>query len=62
MFDDFERSYRTLLLLPLIMAYEGVPQPFPNLKIPQWRFQMKIDRLKDEATSSFWKAVEADGE
>jgi len=41
---------------------DGVLPPFPNLKIPQWRYQMtNVERLKDEASSSFWKAVEEDG-
>ncbi len=45
------------------MADDSVPQPFPNIRVPQWHYQIThIDRLKDEASESFWKAVEADGE
>ena len=44
------------------MADDSVPLPFPNLKVPQWHYQMEnIERMKDEASSSYWKAVEADG-
>lgn len=40
-----------------------MPLPYPNLKVPQWQFQLSnIERLKDEASTSFWKAVEEDGE
>ncbi|CAD6572102.1 MAG: tunicamycin resistance protein [Tremellales sp. Tagirdzhanova-0007] len=43
------------------MADDSVPLPFPNLKVPQWHYQMEnIERMKDEASSSYWKAVEAD--
>jgi 26S proteasome regulatory subunit N7 len=45
------------------MADDSVPLPYPNLKVPQWQYQIaNVDRLRDEATSSFWKIVEADGE
>ena len=45
------------------MADDDVPAPFPNLKVPQWHFQMSnVPKLKEEASASFWKAVEADGE
>ena len=44
------------------MADDSVPLPFPNLKVPQWHFQMdKIERLRENASTSFWKAVEEDG-
>ncbi|ORX34753.1 26S proteasome subunit RPN7-domain-containing protein [Kockovaella imperatae] len=43
------------------MADEHVPLPYPNLKVAQWHYQVtSVPRLKDEASSSFWKAVEAD--
>ncbi|WRT63856.1 uncharacterized protein IL334_000781 [Kwoniella shivajii] len=43
------------------MADDSVPLPFPNLKVPTWYYQINnIDRLKDEASTSFWKAVEED--
>jgi 26S proteasome regulatory subunit N7 len=44
------------------MADDSVPLPFPNLKVPQWHYQLThIERLRDEATTSFSKAVEQDG-
>ncbi|KAL1409683.1 proteasome regulatory particle subunit [Vanrija albida] len=44
------------------MADDSVPLPFPNLKVPQWHYQIvNVDRLRDEATTAFWAAVEADG-
>lgn len=44
------------------MADDGVVLPYPNLKVPQWHFQIStVPRLKDEASTSFWKAVEEDG-
>ena len=44
------------------MADDDVPLPYPNLKVAQWHFQLtNIDRLKEEASSSYWKAVDADG-
>ncbi|WWC85794.1 uncharacterized protein L201_000661 [Kwoniella dendrophila CBS 6074] len=43
------------------MADDSVPLPYPNLKVPTWHFQINnIDRLKEEASTSFWKAVEKD--
>ncbi|TXT06068.1 hypothetical protein VHUM_03541 [Vanrija humicola] len=43
------------------MADDSVPLPFPNLKVPQWHYQLvNVDRLRDEATTAFWAAVEAD--
>ena len=45
------------------MADDNVPLPYPDIKIAQWHYQMNsVPRLKEEASSSFWKAVEADGE
>ena len=44
------------------MADDSTPSPFPNLKVPQWHYQISnVPRLKDQANSSFWKAVEDDG-
>lgn len=44
------------------MADDSVPLPYPNLKVPQWQYQIAtIPRLKEQASSSFWKAVEEDG-
>ncbi|KAK6905196.1 26S proteasome regulatory subunit N7 [Kwoniella mangroviensis CBS 8886] len=43
------------------MADDSVPLPFPNLKVPTWHYQINhVDRLKEEASTSFWKAVEED--
>ncbi|BEJ18198.1 hypothetical protein CspHIS471_0704750 [Cutaneotrichosporon sp. HIS471] len=43
------------------MADDSVPQPFPNLQVPQWHYQIaNVDRLRDEASSSLWKAIEKD--
>lgn len=45
------------------MADDSVLEPYPNLKVPQWHFQIEtLPRLKDEASTSFWQAVEKDGE
>lgn len=45
------------------MADDSVPLPYPNLKVPQWRYQIvNIPALKASASESFWKAVEADGQ
>ena len=45
------------------MADESVPQPYPNLQVPTWQYQItSVPSLKDEASISFWKAVEEDGE
>lgn len=45
------------------MADDSVPLPYPNLKVPQWSYQIQqIPRLAEEASSSLWKAIEADGE
>jgi 26S proteasome regulatory subunit N7 len=44
------------------MADDSVPQPFPNIKVPQWHYQIEhVERLKGEAGEKFWKAVEEDG-
>lgn len=44
------------------MADDSVPLPYPNLKVPQWQYQIaNVDRLRQEASDSFWAAVEADG-
>jgi 26S proteasome regulatory subunit N7 len=44
------------------MADDSVPLPYPNLKVPQWQYQIaSIPRLKEQASSSFWKAIEEDG-
>ena len=44
------------------MADESVPQPYPNLQVPTWQYQVtSVPSLKDEASTSFWKAVEEDG-
>ncbi|KAI9635726.1 26S proteasome subunit RPN7-domain-containing protein [Dioszegia hungarica] len=43
------------------MADDSVPLPYPNLKVPQWSYQIQqIPRLAEEASSSLWKAIEAD--
>ncbi|WVQ93676.1 hypothetical protein IAU59_000752 [Kwoniella sp. CBS 9459] len=43
------------------MADDSVPLPFPNLKVPTWYFQINnVDRLKESASSSFWKVMEED--
>ncbi|WWC66854.1 uncharacterized protein I206_100761 [Kwoniella pini CBS 10737] len=43
------------------MADDGVPLPYPNLKVATWYYQINnVERLKDEASTSFWKAVEED--
>ncbi|KAL7423984.1 proteasome regulatory particle subunit [Cryptotrichosporon argae] len=43
------------------MADEGVTQPYPSLKVTTWHYQIQhVERLKAEATTSFWAAVEAD--
>lgn len=45
------------------MADDSVPLPFPNLQVPQWHYQIaNNERLRDEASSSLWKAIEKDGE
>lgn len=45
------------------MADDSVPLPYPNLKVPQWQYQIaSIPRLRDAASTSFWEAVEKDGE
>ncbi len=45
------------------MADDSVPQPFPNLQVPQWHYQVvNVERLRDEASSSLWQAIEKDGE
>lgn len=45
------------------MADDSVPLPYPNLKVPQWYYQLSsVPRLKEEASTSFWKAIEADGQ
>lgn len=45
------------------MADDSVPLPFPNLKVPTWHYQISaVPRLAGEASTSFWKAVEEDGE
>jgi 26S proteasome regulatory subunit N7 len=45
------------------MADDSTPLPYPNLKVPQWHYQIQnVPRLKEQASSSFWKAVEEDGE
>jgi 26S proteasome regulatory subunit N7 len=44
------------------MAEDSVPLPFPNLSIPTWQYQItSVPELKDQASTSFWKAVEEDG-
>lgn len=44
------------------MADDSVPLPYPNIKVPQWHYQIaNVDRLRDEASTSFWAAVEKDG-
>lgn len=44
------------------MADDSVPQPFPNLMVPQWHYQIaNVERLRQEATTSLWAAIEADG-
>lgn len=44
------------------MADDSVPLPFPNLRVPAWQYQItSVPALKDQASSSFWKAVEEDG-
>jgi 26S proteasome regulatory subunit N7 len=44
------------------MAEDSVPLPFPNLSIPTWHYQItSVPELKDQASTSFWKAVEEDG-
>ncbi|KAK4686560.1 26S proteasome regulatory subunit N7, partial [Tremellales sp. Uapishka_1] len=42
------------------MADDSVPLPYPNLKVPQWQYQLSIPALKEKATTSFWAAIEAD--
>ncbi|KAK8845547.1 hypothetical protein IAR55_006262 [Kwoniella newhampshirensis] len=43
------------------MADDSVPLPYPNLKVPTWQFQIdNVERLRAEASTSFWKAVEGD--
>ncbi|KAK1926071.1 26S proteasome subunit RPN7-domain-containing protein [Papiliotrema laurentii] len=43
------------------MADDSTPLPYPNLKVPQWHYQIQnVPRLKEQASSSFWKAVEED--
>nr|XP_018266666.1 26S proteasome regulatory subunit N7 [Kwoniella dejecticola CBS 10117]OBR88824.1 26S proteasome regulatory subunit N7 [Kwoniella dejecticola CBS 10117] len=43
------------------MADDGVPLPYPNLKVSTWYYQINnVDRLKEDASTSFWKAVEED--
>lgn len=45
------------------MADDSVPLPYPNLKVPQWQYQIaSVPRLRDAASTSFWEAVEKDGE
>jgi 26S proteasome regulatory subunit N7 len=45
------------------MADDSVPQPYPNLQVPTWQYQItSVPSLKDQASTSFWKAVEEDGE
>lgn len=53
----------SLTLIPhTTMADDSVPLPYPNLKVPQWQYQIvSIPTLKDQASTSFWKAVEEDG-
>jgi hypothetical protein len=47
----------------LTMADESVPLPYPNLQVPTWHYQItSLPELKDQASSSFWKAVEEDGQ
>ena len=49
-------------LVTATMADDSVPLPYPNLKVPQWQYQIaSIPRLKEQASSSFWKAIEEDG-
>jgi 26S proteasome regulatory subunit N7 len=44
------------------MADDSVPQPYPNLQVPTWQYQItSVPSLKDQASTSFWKAVEEDG-
>ena len=44
------------------MADDSVPLPYPNLKVTQYQFQIQsVPRLHEQASSSFWKAVEEDG-
>jgi 26S proteasome regulatory subunit N7 len=44
------------------MADDSAPLPYPNLKVTQWHFQLQtVPRLHEQASSSFWKAVEEDG-
>ncbi|WVQ80866.1 hypothetical protein IAT38_002973 [Cryptococcus sp. DSM 104549] len=43
------------------MAEDDAPLPYPNLLVPTWHFQINnIERLRDSANTSFWKAVEED--
>ena len=45
------------------MADDSTPLPFPNIKIPQWHYQIThVERLKEEAGEKFWKGIEEDGE
>lgn len=45
------------------MSDDSVPQPYPNLQVPTWQYQItSVPSLKDEASTSFWKAVEEDGQ
>ena len=45
------------------MADDSVPLPFPNLRVPTWQYQIaSVPSLKDQASTSFWKAIEEDGQ
>jgi len=44
------------------MADDSVPLPYPNLKVPQWHYQIaNVERLRPEASTALWEAIEADG-
>jgi hypothetical protein len=47
------------------MSDDSVPQPYPNIKLAQYAFQLQdpsLSHLHEAASKAFWEGVEKDGE